>query len=203
MEKRLKLSKLLQVGLLLTFLLPFFPPSCEYKQAVEVSSADSKVIAVDTLRKESSKQTNENNQTDTLKSATAVNTTPKDKNKETIADDGSSARLAQKSPILKLILRPNGNYSGMGCLIESCSMVAFGYGLGIAFILWIIGLIIKLKDFNNIFLLINTLGLVFLSVSHSLYLFSDKRLWGYWVCIVWSAVMIIYDCYILFKVRKP
>ena len=203
METRLKLSKLLQIGLLLTFFLPFFPRGCEPKQVENAPAVDSTVVAVDTLRQDSCKLTKENEKSDTLKTAVFGNTTQKTEKKETkIEDKELSARIAKKSTILTLLLRPNENYTGIASLIDYFSFLELGYGLGIAFILWIIGLIIKLKDFNNIFLLINTLGLVFLSVSHSLNVFNDTRLWGFWVCLIWSATMTIYDCIILLKIRK-
>lgn len=203
METKLKLSKLLQIGLLLTFFLPFFPRGCEAKKAENAPAVDSTVVTVDTLRQVSSKLTKENEKSDTLKTAAFGNTTQKTEKKEPkIEDKELSARIAKKSSIVKLLLRPNDNYTGIASLIDYFSFIELGYGLGIAFILWIIGLIIKLKDFNNIFLLINTLGLVFMSVSHSLNVFNDNRLWGFWVCIIWSATMTVYDCFILLKIKK-
>jgi hypothetical protein len=203
METRLKLSKLLQIGLLLTFFLPFFPRGCEPKKADEAPVVDSTVVAVDTMKQDSSKLTKENEKSDTLKTATFGNTTQKPEKAEVINEDKElSAQIAKKSTILKLLLRPNENYTGIASLIDYFSFLELGYGLGIAFILWIIGLIIKLKDFNNTFLLINIIGLVFLSVSHSLNVFNDTRLWGFWVCLIWSATMIIYDCIILLKIKK-
>ncbi len=205
METRLKLSKLLQIGLLLTFFLPFFPRGCEPKQAEDAPTVDTTVVAVDTLRQDSSNLTKENEKSDTLKTVVFNNTTQKTEKKETetkIENKELSAQIAKKSTILTLLLRPNENYTGIASLIDYFSFLELGYGLGIAFVLWIIGLIIKLKDYNNIFVLINILGLVFLSVSHSLNVFNDTRLWGFWVCLIWSATMTIYDCIILLKIRK-
>lgn len=203
METRLKLSKLLQIGLLLTFFLPFFPQGCEPKQAETTPTQDSTFVADDSLRKNSVELIRQIEKTDTIATAITNNTTQNtDKIGEGNQGNELSNRISNKSTLLKFLLRPNNNYTGIASLIDCFSLIEIGYGLGIAFILWIIGLIIKLKDFNNIFLFINTLGLIFLSVSHSLNVFNDTRLWGFWVCLTWSTIMIIYDCIILLKIRK-
>jgi hypothetical protein len=31
---------------------------------------------------------------------------------------------------------------------------------------------------------------------------SEKRLWGFWVCLIWSVIMIIYDAIILLEIEK-
>jgi len=200
---KIKLSKLFQIGLLLTFFLPFFPQGCKPKQAEEAPKPDSTFISADTLRQESIALTQQNEQSDTTKTAIFENST-QNTNKTEVADEGNglSTKISKKSKILKLLLRPNGNYTGISSLIDFFSALEIGYGLGIAFILWIIALIIKLKDFNNIFILINIIGLIFLSVSHSLNVFNDTRLWGFWVCLIWSTTMIIYDFIILLKIRR-
>jgi hypothetical protein len=203
METRIKLSKLLQIGLLLTFMLPFFPQGCNPKQAEAVSKQDSTFVSVDTLRQHSGALTQEHQKSDTIKTVALENSTLNtNKSEVTNEENELSAKLSKKSKILKLLLRPNGNYTGIASLIDCFPLLEFGYGLGIAFLLWLIALIIKLKDFNNIFVLINIMGLVFLSISHSLNVFNDTRLWGFWVCLIWSATMIIYDCIILLKIRK-
>jgi hypothetical protein len=203
MKTKIKISKLLQIGLLLTFFLPFFPQGCKPKQAEEVPMTDSTIVSVDTLRQESIALTQQDQQSDTAKTAIYKNST-QNINKTEVEEEGNglSTKISKKSKILKLLLRPNGNYTGISSLIDFFSALKIGYGLGIAFILWIIALIIKLKDFNNIFILINIIGLIFLSVSHSLNVFNDTRLWGFWVCLIWSTTMIIYDCFILLKIRK-
>ena len=203
MKTSIKYSKILQIGLLLTFFLPFFPQGCKPKQAEEAPNTDTTVVSVDTLRQENIALIQQSEQSDTTKTAISENST-QSTNKTEVEEEGNelSTKISNKSPILKLLLRPNDNYTGIGSLIDFFIYLEFGYGLGIAFILWLIALIIKLKDFNNIFVVINIIGLMFLSVSHSLNIFNDKRLWGFWVCLIWSAIMIIYDSIILLKIRK-
>jgi len=203
MKTSIKYSKILQIGLLLTFFLPFFPQGCKPKQAEEAPNTDTTVVSVDTLRQENIALIQQSEQSDTTKTAISENST-QSTNKTEVEEEGNelSTKISNKSPILKLLLRPNDNYTGIGSLIDFFIYLEFGYGLGIAFILWLIALIVKLKDFNNIFVVINIIGLMFLSVSHSLNIFNDKRLWGFWVCLIWSATMIIFDSIILLKIRK-
>lgn len=204
MKTRIKLSRLLQIGLLLTFLLPFFPQGCDPKQAENVPTPDSTFVVVDSLRQDSSELTMQIEKSDTLKTAVSENTTQNtDKTGEKNEDNELLTKISKKSTFLKFLLRPNNNYTGIASLIDFFSILEFGYGLGIAFILWLIALIIKFKDYNNIFILLNFVGLVSLFWTHSMYnVMSEKRLWGFWVCLIWGAIMIIYDCIILLKIRK-
>lgn len=211
MKKKIKLSIILQIGLLLTFFLPFFPHGCmmvaEEATAVDSTALDTIAIDIDTLYTDSLLEDNTalvKQETDTLKTATIDNSV-KNTNKPASNNDNKelSERLSDKSTLLKSLLRPNNNYTGIATLIDSFSFLPFGFGLGIAFILWILSLIIKLKDFNNIFIFINVTGTILLSFSHSLEIFgSNKRLWGFWVCLVWSILMIIYDFFILKKKKN-
>lgn len=204
MKTGIKYSKLLQIGLLLTFFLPFFPQGCEPKKAEEAPRTDSTIVVVDTVRQDSNQLAQGKGQPDTLKTAGAGNITDnKGQKQASNEDDALSTELSKKSTILKFMLRPNDNYTGIASLIDCFSLLRIGYGLGLAFILWLIAFIIKLKDYNNIFHLINIVGLIFLFGTHSMYnVMSEERLWGFWVCIVWSATMIIYDSIVLLKIRK-
>lgn len=204
MKTRIKFSKLLQIGLLLTFLLPFFPQGCKPKQAEEAPTPDSTFVAVDTLRQDNSALTQANQQLDTIKTAALENSTQNtDKTEVTNEDKELSTRFSKKSILLKSLLRPNDNYTGIATLIDCYSLLEIGYGLGIAFILWLIALIVKFKDYNNIFILMNIAGLVFMFGTHSMYnILDETRLWGFWVSIIWCATMIIYDFIIQLKIRK-
>lgn len=203
METSIKYSKILQIGLLLTFFLPFFPQGCKPKQTEDVHMSDSTFVFIDTLRQESIALTQQVQQPDTTNSAIYENSSQNTNNNEVEEEgNGLSTKISKKSMILKLLLRPNGNYTGISSLIDFFSALKIGYGLGIAFILWLIALIIKLKDFNNIFVFINVIGLICLTISDSLNPFNDTRLWGFWVCLIWSTIMIIYDIIILLKIRR-
>jgi len=204
MEKRIKFSKVLQIGLLLTFFLPFFPKGCDSKKTEETSKTDSTIVANNTLKNDSNELTKGNTASDTLKTAIVESVADnKDQMKVSNEDGSLSTELSKKSTILKSLLRPNDNYTGVASLIDYFSLLRLGYGLGLAFILWLIALIVKLKDYNNIFNLLNITGLILLFETHSIFnIFNDTRLWGFWVCVFWSTGMIIYDSIVLIKIRK-
>ena len=202
-KTRIKYSKLMQIGLLLTLFLPFFPKGCEQKNAEDKPTTNSSIVTVDTLKQESNELKKKTVQSDTLKNAelksAGIN---KDQTQASDEEDELSAKLSKKSTVLKLLLRPNDDYTGVANIMDGFSLLELGYGLTFAFVLWMIALIVKLKDYNNIFNLINIIGLLFLYESHSMYnAMSDIRLWGYWVCFSWCALMIVYDT-ILLKIRK-
>ena len=201
MKTIIKYSKLFQIGLLLTFFLPFFPQGCEPKNAEVAPKVDSTIVVVDTLRHDSSDLTQGNKQADTIKTAAFENTAHNNDKSEVTNDDSElSIRFSKKSTILKFLLRPNNNYTGIASLIDCFSLLETGYGLGMAFMLWLIALIVKFKDYNNIFVLLNIVGLIIMFGTHSIV--SEQRLWGFWVCVIWSVAMIVYDLIILLKIRK-
>lgn len=204
MKTRIKYSRILQIGLLLTFFLPFFPQGCEPKKVEEPPTPDSTVITADSLKQDSSQLAKQKEKSDTLKTVVFENTTQNtDKTKTTNEDNELSTKISQKTTFLRFLLRPNNDYTGIASIIDCFSILEFGYGLGIAFILWLIALIVKIKDYNNIFILLNIVGLLFMFWTHSMYnIMSEKRLWGFWVCLIWSVIMIIYDAIILLEIEK-
>jgi len=202
MKRAIKISKFLQIGLLLTLFLPFFPSGCESKHAEEVPVQE--ITDNDLLSSDSVNQLSAAFESDTVVTATAENRIQQtDSTQKGSNDSELSSKLAKKSSILRLLLRPNNNYTGIASLIETFSVFQLGYGLGMACILWVVALVVKFKDFNNIFMLINIIGLVLMFYSHSIAnILNDDRLWGFWVCISWSATMIVYDGLLLFRLKK-
>jgi len=202
MKSQIKLSGFLQIGLLLTLFLPFFPSGCEPKKAEEVTAIDTTAIVNDSLTRDSSKLALVAEVPD---STTTVTQQTADNNSKTDIPEPEpklSKTVSEKSSILKFLLRPNDNYTGVGYLLDLFELFKYGYGLGVAFILWIIALVIKFKDFNSIFNLINVLAFVLLCNTNSMYIVLGVRLWGFWVCVGWSAMTIIYDSVLLWKIRR-
>ena len=114
---------------------------------------------------------------DTLKTAAIKNT---NKTKVEKVEKDLSLIIAEKSPILKVLLRPNNNYTGIANIIDCFSLMGLWYGLVISFLFWLIAFIVRIKDFNNIFVLLNFIGLLCLFEAHSTNLTSnDQRLWGF------------------------
>ncbi|MFA9289967.1 MAG: hypothetical protein ACEQSF_01900 [Solirubrobacteraceae bacterium] len=197
----IKLSRFFQIILLLTFLLPFFPNSCEKNfddfPAEELSFVELQKEQ-DSLGINNNLELVKNNQIiDTIKANDSVGYET-EKNK---IDNDLSMKLSNKSPILKIILRPNNNYTGLATLIDNFYVIRYGYGLGITLVLWLIVLIIKFKDFNNIILFINLLGILFLSQSYSLNFFVNESLCGFWISTTLCILILLYDL-IIFKIQN-
>ena len=189
MKNLKKISKYLQIMVLLAFFLPFFPAGCEPKKAETTPVTDSTLIAMD------STQTNTK-----LTASTDSITQSNDSTKQ-----GITEKLSKKSKLLKLILRPDDNFSGVGYLLGVSEILILECGAAIAFILWIIGLVVKLKDYNTIFHLINFLALMFFyftSPGGLLNIFGGIKLWGYWICLGFGVIIVLFDAFIFIKQRK-
>ena len=200
MKTKIYYSKLLQIGLLLTFLLPFFPKGCDQKNAQVSPAKSSSIVTVDSLKQDSNSLAMKNELTVAKKSTASTNG---DNNKiqshDSVGETELSTMLSSKSQLLKVILRPNDDYTGLSVVIDGLTLLKLGSGLLFVFVLWIIALIVKMKDYNSIFNLINLIGLLFLFVSNML---GEIRLWGFWVCFIWGVAMIVYDTTILLKLRN-
>lgn len=195
MKIKIRISKILQIGLLLTFFLPFFPTGCEEKKAVETASYQ---IQNDSLNEIETIIESQSNINDTLIENKKINEIDKPKEEITISE-----KISSKSKILKMLLRPNNNYSGIATIIDFFSLIEFGYGLGIGIVLFLFALIVKFKDFNSIFLYLNLTGILMIIISKSPFnFFNDDKLWGYWVCLICGLIIMIYDIFILYESKK-
>jgi len=226
MKDFIRISKLLQIALLLTFLLPFFPRRCTptNKEKEEQRIADS-VLFTDSIshsqqwtnRDSTLKPNSKSN--DNRKDSIAGGSIAKDqagagnklnpgtdsaKGNEVTNNSGWSTWLSKKSRILELMLRPSGNYSGLGYMVDGFVIYVFGYGILTAFLLLIIGLIIKLKDFNGYFYLLNGSGWLFILIATPgvTMLTGEAHLWGYWTCLILGFMMLLFDSILLIKIRK-
>lgn len=210
MKNPITISKFVQVIVLLSFLLPFFPKGCEQKKAEEsmVNEQLDKIEAVESNTKndvnhEAVASLSESFPSDSISidSLMALNETTK----EATAKLTLTEKLSAKSPLLKLILLPASNYSGLGYvmdMLESSYTYSTQFGVIVGFIFLLLGLIIKLKDFNSSFLFFNALAIYFVYITEPMLFAGSTRLWGFWVCIVLSVIMVLYDLYVLVKIRK-
>jgi hypothetical protein len=225
----IKLSRLLQAGLILMFFLPFFPKGCEYPSKEELEAqrigdsirvADS-IKLIDSLKLinpliniDSAYKASQTNHlyNDSIKRADNIvadsaqkikDTTVIAPTKESDDPDDISTKLSKKSKILKLLLRPNENYTGLAYVINTFLQIINYAGITIAFILWIIGLVLKFRG-NSIYHIINIFGLISFYFIGYVYTFTciDIKLWGYWVTFVFGSIMIIFDSYLLIKTKK-
>jgi hypothetical protein len=233
----MQISRLLQIVLLLTFFLPFFPEGCsdegtnaeiEKMRADSIARADS-ITLVDSVLKIhpniniDSFLTVQNRllaKPDSINNVNKVFHDSATTQTDSIADKDDSVHfktsenLSKKSKLLKTILRPHNNYTGIGFIVDTFEEYIIFFGALTAFLFFILGLIIKYKDFNNSFNWINIIAWILLlftnpiinwNVSIINWDFWSDKLWGYWVCLVFGIIMIIYDSMTLIKIKhkKP
>ena len=195
------ISKYLKLAVLLAFFLPFFPKGCEPKKAEEAPKTDTTAVKMDTA---SSKSFNANTTQDTIAndSKDTANTKPVlTKQKDEPNDDSFSAKISYRLPLLKPLLRPSDNFSGIGYALD---VFYFFRMMGVAFalLLLVLGLVVKLKDYNSVFHLLNVLGVISLAFAQSSNPFTETRLWGYWVCLLLTVGMVIYDFAMMLFLKK-
>jgi hypothetical protein len=210
MNKR-TLSKIMQVLVILTFFLPFFYTGCgnyknkekEAKRIADSTGMSDSAMMHDTVRKVNNIPLN-----DSVKTAT-VDSTPK----TTVAETRSSAKsnkdeqlsyqLVNEYPFLSIFLMPSENtYSGIGTIVNFIPYIIF-FLLFISLLLLIIGLLIKFIDPLAIrtIVILDCLILIGIFFSRNPSFVSD-RLWGYWVCLATTALLLAVDVYILVKAKK-
>jgi len=173
MKNMIRFSKMLQILVLLAFFLPFFPKGCEPEKAEDASTVQ---IDQSDKTKESKYSGFEDNKT------------------------SLTERLSNKSGLFKFLLRPNENYTGVGYTLEVFESF-FGFGATMALVLFILGIIIKIKDYNSIFHFINVIAWIMLAMTQPA-LFTSTKLWGYWVCLTLGLVLVVYDTAVLMKYKK-
>lgn len=196
-----KLSKYLQIGLLLTFFLPFFPVGCEEEQKVTVSDSAKTIQTTvpepeelttdDTLVKKDSP-------IESVKDEKSGSAIPEKMDREETVTD----QIIQRAHFLKILLQPDNKYTGIGYIIDVFWPMVSSFGIVLSFLLWVIGLRLKIKG-NKIFHILNIIGLILLYITNPVMLtwVIDSKLWGYWFCFWWAAVMIIFDFWLIIKKR--
>ena len=193
-----KISKYLQVGLILTFFLPFFPSGCKSSSAVQSDSTaiEAPALPVDTSQVDSTTIDLNN---DTLK--TGKNNTIDSKSSD--KEETTSDKIIKRVPIMELILKPGGNYSGIGYIVDVFWYFLTCFGIIITLALWIIGLRLKIKG-NQSFQILNIIGLVLLYTTNPVMLswLDDTKLWGYWFCFWYAVVMILLDFSLIIQKKK-
>jgi len=205
-----KISRYLQIILLLTFFLPFFPSGCiesSYEDSVDsLEVTEAPVSQIDSSCTDSSYITDtslsinpgiDTLTVDSLKDKSRSHDTSSNSAKETISDN-----LIKRVSFLKYFLKFDYKYSGIGYIIDTILLMVIGFGIIISFVLWLIGLFLKNKG-NKWFHVLNIAGLLLFYITNPIVVgFYNQKLWGYWVCFWWAVAMIILDLYIFFKMRK-
>jgi hypothetical protein len=212
MINRIRISRYLQIGLLLTFLLPFFPKGCRPSaEELEAQRITDSIGLAHRLAKVQIQQpmladsiNNKELSMDSLKHDYIFQKNSVDNESITIYGSNQSKQLSEYYSTLGIILRPNGDFSGIGYLLDWIVTYILIFGSITAFILLILGLIIKYKDFNNIFIFINIIALILLFLANPIMDLAkdESRLWGFWFCTLFGLFMIISDTILLIRIKK-
>jgi len=186
-----RISIVLQVLIVFSCLLPFYPTSCSQKQ-IESKLADS-IAVLDTFAVNS-------NQDTILESLDTASIFSDNMQSDTANEIKLTDELAAKSKLYKMILRPNNNYSMLGFIIDNLESLFYGLA---AFVLILLILIIILKAFGYILLsvIINISCLLMLLFYNPMFLLG-RKLWGSYVMMSLLLITIILDIYIWRKSKQ-
>ncbi len=184
-------SVLFQVGLLLTFLLPFYHQGCQDEVSKE-NSVEEVSIGIDSISLNKDSVIVNKNTDSIVKPIVNI-----EDNKITSSD------LVEKenTTLYEQLLKPNGNHTGIAYILEAgLSMLIYSSPL-YSFIFLIFGLVLKFRNFNLNFKWINLLGFLFHLLSPFLLVggILGDILWGYYICTIWWIAMLANDYYILNK----
>ncbi len=183
-------SIIFQIGLLLTFLLPFYHQGCNGEESKDVIEADvSHAIDSIVINRD---EIIFNKIIDTLVSPIIHNA---EKNIHLVDTSGNKTNITFYDKMLK----PNGNYSGIAFILDvGFSMLIYSAHF-YSFVFLIIGLTLKLKNFNSNFIWFNSIGFLFHLICPFLVLggLIGACLWGYYICAIWWVAMLTNDFYTL------
>ena len=220
MKTKSFISKSLHILVILCFFLPFFPQGCDEPSQKEKEAEKAKqdsIKSFESIAGNDSANMDRKIMDSILKSdsVSANNKIAKEvtvdtlKNKpvETKKENASSNengnltdKLINKWSFLKILLRPGGNYSGIGYLIDSILPFVVYCGIFISFILLITGLFFKYFNLSKKYLIngiFHIIGIIFLLLTRSM--LSSEKLWGFWVCIILWIILGIIDWFFAIK----
>lgn len=216
--------KLLQIILILTFFLPFFPQGCENKEqqqeqeyldSLRVADSINLVISrksVDSRDIDSTFQNVNEKKMDTnglvssqpkLSNSDAIPTARESNSKSDESNDSYSQEFSKGNKILKLLLRPGKNVTGIAYVIDTFLDVINYFGITIAFLLWIVALLLRLTN-NSGSITFNIVGLIlfYFTGFYSTFTNTSTELWGYWVTFSFAALIIVLETVKLIRNKK-
>jgi hypothetical protein len=212
MKINLRISKIINILLLTSFLLPFYPTACGTSKAqkAEIAKQDSIAIAAKEQAILDSIAALENMKADSIVSSKAeIIRTSKDSICNTSKVDSTnnikSLTTTDKLKGNKLIyniLRPNNHYSGIGYIIDLFFQYVGYCGTMTAFLLIIISLMLKTSYQLNKFIVINFMNIISLILMYFTQNFgdiADEKLWGFWICFFLMISQTITDLGVTIK----
>ena len=186
-------SIIFQIGLLLTFLLPFYQEGCQNGES-KVDAIDDVSTTIDSIVINKDEISDEI--IDTLVNPILHNT---DKNipLDDISENKTNITFYDK------MLKPNGNYSGIAYILDVGFFMLIYSAPLYSFVFLIMGLTLKLKNFNSNFIWFNSIGFLFHLICPFLVLggLMGQCLWGYYICAIWWVAMLAIDFYARNKIE--
>ena len=211
----MRISKLLNVLVLLTFLLPFFYTGCSpsAEEISEKAKMDSIRIAdslsqlpnyvdtsLQTINVEELKSV-DFSQNFTIVCDTILNNQEEVKisSSKSEKDKSFSDKIIEKYAFLKPILIPKtSTYTGLGVVVNLLEFFGF-ISLFLSFIILFINFLIKYIDKKSIrtIVLLDVFILLGIYFSTGFCLWGCQELWGYWVSVTFASILLIFDLYVL------
>lgn len=112
--------------------------------------------------------------------------------------------IINKFHFLKPLLRPNDDHSGIGYIIDWSPEFISYFGIFLAFILLLQGMIFKFLNYSKYYVVHltgNIISLLFLFLFE-LSIISESFLWGYWTTIWLLITVLIGDIILKIKYKK-
>lgn len=186
----MRYSKLIHWLLVVSLLCPFFYSGCdemksERRENATAESVQSKAASADTLE------------------AAPEPTVPsKEEVTETQDPDefSTSKKLSEKYGFGHWLLMPDDNiYSGLGIFVDGLMLLPY-VGVTLFVLLLLIGLVVKYKMaiVTQTLLYLEGAAAFMLAIAQPLQ-WPGLRLWGFWVALMLSILLLIYDCVLLRK----
>ncbi len=212
----IKYSRFLHVLVLCTFFLPFFQsgcggPSAEEKakqeaqrQADSIANATREMDSLMSFEPDTF-QANIGNSEYSATVSEPIDTIAK--NNEAFNylndDENLSLTIIKKFPILKPLLNPEQNvYTGLGTAINLFPLM-FLFAAFLSMLFLLVGFVVKFLEKSAL------KTMLFLEIIAALFLYNaapfnvwGEKLWGYWVGLSSSLILILFDFYIWWQQRN-
>ncbi len=213
-----RISKILHIITLCSFLLPFSYNSCApsaKEKLAQINAKSDSTIAIqsektdNTLKPELVKDTLESVSESVTKNSNVVsesNDTNPDEinpNNPNNEEETYSTVFVKKYPALKYLLIPkNDTRTGLGMVLDSSPYIQL-YSILISFLLLTLCLLIKTFERSSrlTIMFLEVLAIIGIAISRPSF-FSYELLWGFWVTLVFLTLLTIIDFVTAFLIKR-
>ena len=209
MTKQFKISRRLHLATICCFLLPFFYTGCGATEEEKAEEEKVEHDSIPTLTNQTSTTFQDSFMNKSIDSVSEKNFAQIDTTKtqtesiepdtfKTKKEESPSEQIINKFTFLRPVLMPaKYTYSGLGTIINTTPYIRF-FTIVISFLILLLCFVVKFIDKKALktIVLLEILVFVFLIISkpHS---WDFNILWGFWVTVVFSFALTLYDIYIL------